>query len=174
MSGQVIVLADYRGLQVEFTDSGWFNATAVAAKYGKRPVDWLKLPETRRYIKALARSSNVKKSHFSRTKRGNGGGTWLHPKLGVRFAQWLDIDFAVWCDEQIDALIHERRALPIGLFAQRLAFEAMKAKSEERGRIGSKLMNERRRDKPVLVLQDKQWRLTMEPGLFPALERVAA
>lgn len=27
------------------------------------------------------------------------------PKLAVRFAQWLDIDFAIWCDEQIDNLL---------------------------------------------------------------------
>jgi len=30
----------------------------------------------------------------------------MHPKLGVPFARWLDLDFAVWCDEQIERLIH--------------------------------------------------------------------
>jgi hypothetical protein len=43
-----------------------------------------------------------------RTKAGSpefGGGTWLHPKLAVVFARWLDIDFAVWCDLHIDALL---------------------------------------------------------------------
>lgn len=34
-----------------------------------------------------------------------GGGTWLHPKLAVVFARWLNIDFAVWCDLHIDALL---------------------------------------------------------------------
>lgn len=34
-----------------------------------------------------------------------GGGTWLHPKLAVVFARWLDIRFAVWCDLHIDALL---------------------------------------------------------------------
>lgn len=48
----------------------------------------------------------VRKFHFAR----KGGdvtrqGTWLHPKLAVRFAQWLDVRFAVWCDAQIDALL---------------------------------------------------------------------
>lgn len=40
------------------------------------------------------------------TKRGaptNGGGTWLHPKLAVMFARWLDAKFAIWCGLQIDA-----------------------------------------------------------------------
>ena len=35
----------------------------------------------------------------------NGGGTWLHPKLAIHFARWLDPKFAVWCDEQIEHII---------------------------------------------------------------------
>lgn len=57
----------------------------------------------------------VKKTGFVRTKAGapeTGGGTWLHPKLAVRFAQWLDIDFAIWCDEQIDKIIRTNAAPP--------------------------------------------------------------
>ncbi len=103
-----IITKTYDGMQVDFTGDGWFNATAVAAKFGKRPVDWLKLPETKRYIAALAKRGNVKESHFARTRRGGRmgeAGTWLHPKLGVAFARWLDLDFAIWCDEQIDRLL---------------------------------------------------------------------
>lgn len=50
----------------------------------------------------------AKQSGYVRTKAGNpqnGGGTWLHPKLAVRFAQWLDVRFAIWCDLQIDAIV---------------------------------------------------------------------
>jgi hypothetical protein len=37
--------------------------------------------------------------------RNHADGTWLHPKLAVPFSRWLDDDFAVWCDLQIDSLI---------------------------------------------------------------------
>lgn len=50
----------------------------------------------------------VKATGFVKTKAGapeNGGGTWLHPKLAVAFARWLDVDFAIWCDEQIDNIV---------------------------------------------------------------------
>lgn len=50
----------------------------------------------------------VKKTGFVKTKAGapeNGGGTWLHPKLAVAFSRWLDVNFGVWCDEQIDAIL---------------------------------------------------------------------
>ncbi len=107
-----LVLARYNGVDVEFTADGWFNATAVAARHGKRPADWLRLPDTERYLDALCRKSKVGKSHFARSARGGAkgtAGTWLHPKLAVRFAQWLDIDFAVWCDEQIDSLLRGKQ-----------------------------------------------------------------
>jgi hypothetical protein len=104
-----VVKLEYNGNAVEMDENGWFNATAAATQFGKRPVDWLRLPETIRYLEAVCRKSDVRKSHFVKTYKGNSPrfsqGTWLHPKLAVRFAQWLDIDFAVWCDEQIDALL---------------------------------------------------------------------
>lgn len=40
--------------------------------------------------------------------RGSGGGSWAHPKLAVFFARWLDVRFAVWCDMQIDDILHGR------------------------------------------------------------------
>jgi hypothetical protein len=36
----------------------------------------------------------------------NGGGTWIHPKLAIDFARWLSSDFAVWCDLQIEKILH--------------------------------------------------------------------
>jgi hypothetical protein len=104
-----IVHADFQGHDIVFTGDGWFDATAAAAKFGKRPIDWLKLPETERYVDALCELHEVKKSHFVRTVRGGNvaaQGTWLHPKLAVPFARWLDVRFAVWCDGQIEKLLH--------------------------------------------------------------------
>ncbi|WP_440030525.1 KilA-N domain-containing protein [Chromobacterium amazonense] len=105
-----IIRADFQGQAIQFTADGWFNATTAAAKYGKRPNDWLSLPETKKYLEALTRKYG--EISYFKTKRGgdtgksgNAQGTWLHPKLAVHFARWLDIDFAIWCDEQIDALM---------------------------------------------------------------------
>lgn len=36
---------------------------------------------------------------------GNNPGTWIHPKLVIDFARWLNADFAVWCDEQIKIIL---------------------------------------------------------------------
>ncbi|MEY2666195.1 MAG: hypothetical protein RLZZ384_366, partial [Pseudomonadota bacterium] len=33
-------------------------------------------------------------------------GMWLHPYLAVDFARWLAADFAVWCEKQIENMLH--------------------------------------------------------------------
>ena len=100
------LLVAYQGHTIQFNDAGWFNATAAAQKFGKRPVDWLALDSTQEYIAALCEILKCEKSSLLKTKRGNHGGTWMHPKLGITFARWLDVRFAVWCDTQIETIIH--------------------------------------------------------------------
>ena len=98
-----IIVSEYEGTPVSFSEEGWFNATIIAERFGKEPKEWVRLPSTQEYLKAL--ESKGGKIPYLKTKRGNAGGTWLHPKLGVRFAQWLDVYFAIWCDEQIHDIL---------------------------------------------------------------------
>nr|DAP79381.1 MAG TPA: KilA protein [Caudoviricetes sp.] len=98
---------------VSFRDDGYLNATAIATYFGKQPRDYLKSEQTQQYIAALAdflstkRKILVKENQIVIVKNGgNNRGTWLHPKLAVHFARWLDPKFAVWCDEQIEALLN--------------------------------------------------------------------
>lgn len=105
-AGGALITAEYEGKSYSFRADGWFNATEAASRYGKRPGDWQDLPETQRYIQALQRK--YQKIRYLESRRGSpsrGGGTWFHPKLAVRFARWLDVDFEIWCDEQIDKIL---------------------------------------------------------------------
>jgi hypothetical protein len=106
MNNQNVILLEYSGFEASFTRDGWFNATTAAEKFGKRVADWLENQETKDYVQTLALVLKVPKERdLIRAKRGRYGGTWLHPKLAVAFARWLDTRFAVWCDLQIDCLI---------------------------------------------------------------------
>ena len=111
-----LIKANFDGHAMQFNDAGWFNATAAAEKFGKLPANWLSLPSTDSYIDSMSRALNVGKSDIIKTSRGRNGGTWLHPKLAVAFARWLSDDFAVWCDLQIDKIIHgERETIDWGM-----------------------------------------------------------
>ena len=103
-----IITRTYQDHAISYNGEGWFNATEAAAKFDKRLDHWLNNKETKEYIAVLAEDSNTPLSGYLKTKRGNNGGTWLHPKLAVVFARWLDVRFAVWCDSQIDSIIKSK------------------------------------------------------------------
>lgn len=131
-----IIPMNYDGLRIRFNDEGWINATDVAAKFNKEPTAWLRQIDVLEYMAALSKkifgnsgfltelaeikgldtSSSasrakvlrfVKKTGLVTTRAGINGGTWLHPKLAVRFARWLSVDFEIWCDEQVHAIIND-------------------------------------------------------------------
>jgi hypothetical protein len=108
MKSVIPIEREYEGLPVSFSVEGWINATEIAKRFGKRPVDWLKQDETRQYLAALGEALTCDPESLvttSRARSDRGGGTWMHPKLGVAFARWLDLRFAVWCDLRIDELL---------------------------------------------------------------------
>jgi hypothetical protein len=115
-----IIPFDYQGQVVTFNAEGWLHATVIAERFGKRLDHWLDNAETLEYIRALDEIQhpgaglsiivNTRKSGYLKSRRGNAGGTWLHPKLAVAFARWCDAKFSVWCDMQIEALIHGDQA----------------------------------------------------------------
>ena len=96
-----LVKAEYHDIAVTFTEEAWFNATEVADKHKRRVIDWLQNSETQHYLAALAEILKVPKEQLLKTRRGRYGGTWMHPRLAVAFARWLDVRFGVWCDDQI-------------------------------------------------------------------------
>lgn len=105
-----VVKYEFKDRLYSFNLEGWFNATEAAKRFNQEVSEWLRLPSTVRYLEALGKALGSKPgfSRFDLVRAQRGGrspGTWLHPKLAVPFARWLDDDFSVWCDLQIDAII---------------------------------------------------------------------
>lgn len=70
----------------------------------------------------------VKKTNLVKVKMGspeNGGGTWLHPKLAIAFARWLDAKFAVWCDGQIERLIKDKSSFKFSRHQASVTYQVM-------------------------------------------------
>lgn len=168
---QHIVHATFEGLQVRFTEDGWFNATAAARHFGKRIDNWLRLDEAKTYMAALAEAlsaSDVRE--FVRAQEGRNGGTWLHPKLAVAFARWCDPRFAVWCDLQIDTLIRDGYARITDAerahWQQLLELEKRDETSKIRASFGSHLMLMRKHDLPDIRAERERLNSLIQPSLL--------
>ena len=129
------IVKTYQDIEIAFTNEGWFNATKAATRFGKEPYSWLRQKDTKQYIAAVQKITAAKT--VIRTKRNSG--TWMHPKLGVAFARWLDVEFAIWCDFQIDAIlrgtIDVKRARHQASSSYKLMQDILKLKREGQGKL---------------------------------------
>jgi hypothetical protein len=101
-------------LEIDFSldKSIYLNATKVAEAFGKDLSNWKRSAQTKEYIDALVSSVNFTKLNISEKDlfkvvlgKGKTQGTWIHKKLIILFARWLDPHFAVWCDEVIEEIL---------------------------------------------------------------------
>lgn len=106
-----LITKDYHGFNIEFEliDSQLMaNATAMCAVFGKRAQHWLDLAQTKRYINAL----EAKPEFPALVEIRQGGinpGTWIHERLILKLAQWLNVDFEIQCDEWMAELLRTGR-----------------------------------------------------------------
>lgn len=99
---QDLVIMQYLGSNICFTQDGWINATETAKALGKDIRGYTRSEQYKGYSQALAQKLNcVNSAQLQKTIEGRNGGTFLHPKLAVDFARWISPEFAIWCDEVI-------------------------------------------------------------------------
>lgn len=104
------VVFKYGNTNVTFRTDGAslkINATEMAKPFGKKPIDWLRLPSTIGFLKDL---SEVRESHFGviETVRGGdtgGGVTWMNRDVAIEFSRWLSNKFGIWCNDKILELL---------------------------------------------------------------------
>lgn len=65
------------------------------------------------YMAALEKTLGLSAEFLKQSQRGRNGGTWAHPKLAVFCAQWLSIEFEVWCNAVIEDMLTKKAELVI-------------------------------------------------------------
>jgi len=90
---------------------GYINATALTAAHkqatGQRKdvADWLRNKRVRQSLEHLSLAARIPVIDLYQVFQGSpelGGGTWLHPKLSVRFAIWLSDDFGYQIESWVE------------------------------------------------------------------------
>lgn len=111
---KALQIFNYNESPVTFRDENgivYINATQMAKPFGKRVNDYLGLPNTKTLIEAIesttrkSGSSNYQAVITKACSPETGGGTWMIEILALDFAQWLSVDFRLWCNDRIKELL---------------------------------------------------------------------
>ena len=104
----------YKGFNMEFEvidGEVYANATAMSKPFGRNTYEWMRLPNTIRYAEGLKalRENPVALTIKRLGGPGGGGSTWIHEKLILKLAQWLDVDFEIWCNDIVSQVMKQGR-----------------------------------------------------------------
>lgn len=85
------------------------NASEMASIYDKDVTEFLKLKETEKFIKILLMNLNFE-NETNTYKREDivfikDNSIFMHRKLAIKFASWLDMEFSIWFFETVDDIL---------------------------------------------------------------------
>lgn len=86
---------------------GYVNATQICkvhlniAGERKDPSDWLRLKQAQSAIDKLSLITGIPVIELIQKRTGKYGGTWIHPRLAVRFTMWVNDDFSLAVEDWI-------------------------------------------------------------------------
>jgi|GEM_PF-3048828 len=135
-----LIVKEYLGNGIEFKmvdGCVYANATSMCKAFEKQPSDWLKIKSTQEYVEELERSENLPNGLVEVVQGGisQNQGTWIHEKLILDLARWLNVKFRVWCDEQIATLLREGKVETKPLSFQEIAIATLQEQLKQNQRI---------------------------------------
>ena len=107
-------LEDGTDFTIPLREDGYIFATWLCKAVGKQVNSWLRLKETKEFIKTLekkyknAETSILVSALIEVYKGGNNKynqGTWIHPDLGLNLAQWCSPSFSLQVSKWLRELI---------------------------------------------------------------------
>ncbi len=105
-----LAIKEFKGQKIRIRpDDRYVCLTDMAKASGKRYPDWSRLDSTKSYLETLSGSVQIPTDQLIEVNESSGlninRGTWGHPKVAIRFAQWCSDEFAVQVDFWVDELM---------------------------------------------------------------------
>jgi len=104
MNNSSLQVFNYNGVEISKRDDGYINLTQMCQANGRQVNDFFRLKSTKEYLAELSTSTGIPVNQLQQVFQGSGsigGGSWGHPLVALRMAQWISPKFAVWCDAHI-------------------------------------------------------------------------
>jgi hypothetical protein len=89
-------------------EDGYVCLTDMAKSTGKKFSHWNQLDSSKNYLNVLSSVTGIPATGLVQVFQGGlpeSQGTWGHPKVSLRFAQWCSEEFAVQVDIWVDELL---------------------------------------------------------------------
>jgi hypothetical protein len=87
----------------------YVDATKLCKAAGKKWSHYAENQATQDFIQALAESTGIPTDSLVESRGGRDGGTWIHPRVAIHFAQWVNPQFAVAVSEWVLELLSTGR-----------------------------------------------------------------
>lgn len=103
------LIKSWNNRQIRIRADRYVSLTDMAQAAGKLFADWNRAKASKSYLETLSRSMGIPIDQLIQINESTGDndsrGTWGHPKVAIRFAQWCSDEFAVQVDIWIDELL---------------------------------------------------------------------
>jgi KilA-N domain len=114
MAGKILMISrNVDGVSVDQRQQdGYVNATQLCKahreKTGERkdPRNWLETNAAKSAMAKLSEITGIPVIELVEQKTGRYGGTWIHPRLTVRFAMWLSEDFSLQVEDWVHSWLN--------------------------------------------------------------------
>lgn len=71
---------------------------AEGGDFSRKPAEWARSADAKRFIEFVAISLNVGNSHLLKGASGRGGSTFAHWQVALAYAKYLSPEFHMWCN----------------------------------------------------------------------------
>lgn len=102
------IIRSWNGRTIRIRKDRYVSLTDMAQATGKQFGHWHDTKSAKSYLETLSAAIGLPITELVQSKRGgipDDQGTWGHPKVSLRFAQWCNDKFAVQVDFWIDELL---------------------------------------------------------------------
>ena len=80
------------------------NLTKIATAFDKRIDVWLRNEKVQEFLTKFDSLTPNGGSGIVIIREGSTQNTWAHRKIALKFAQWISVDFELFCNEKLDEL----------------------------------------------------------------------
>jgi hypothetical protein len=148
------------------TTGGSVNATAMCKANKKRWSDYRESDRCQQSLDDLSKTTEIPVIDLIEARKGQGGGTWVHPQVAVDLARWISAPFAVWMDSWLLERIQQVQPAALATPQPQLREDDLIALVERRIGLSEQLGGLDQRDKLLFKDNVRSNVLTASEGLL--------